>query len=229
MSRLIALVVLCGWLALPAAAEQYWVSYEGDAYPEDVGWTRIFGDETGPLQGGAERSIENGALVVDSLRSTQIFDFYQIERPLDPLPGEVFVAQWRLRIDTVLGVYDPVVGIRSDGNRAVGFQFSDESVISAFEVGIGANLDPYAFHEYELRTFDMLTYELFIDGALAFTGVFHDVTDGSRIGWGDAIQGAASESAWDYFRFGVVPEASSGVLFAFASTCVALLARRKWK
>ena len=45
--------------ASPALAEQYWIAYEGDDFPENEGWTRTIS------AGGAERWIEDGALVLD--------------------------------------------------------------------------------------------------------------------------------------------------------------------
>lgn len=199
-------------------ADEYWIAYEGNDFPENQGWThRVFG-------GGAIRFLDQGHLVIDSRASTQIADFYEIERPgnIDPDPGELFVMQWRLRVDEVSGPspYDLSVGVDSDESWLVGFQFAEDHLISAFESGVVIPFAPGEFHAYELRSFDMRTYDFFLDGQLVRRGSFRQLVSTSRVGWGDGTQGAASLSRWDYFRFGVVPEPGSA--FLFASALVAL-------
>ena len=205
-------LMILGFVAL-AAADEYWIAYEGNDFPENVGWRRVFGDENGPQQGGAVRRIENGVLILDSLRHNQIFDFYDVERQIDPDPGEVFLMQWRLQIDKVVGRYDPTVGVFSDESWVVGFEFSENSIRSLFERPLQATFEPGVFHDFEFRSDDMRTYRLEIDGKLALEGDFSHVASSSRVGWGDGIQGAASFSRWDYFRFGVVPEPSTGTMW----------------
>lgn len=193
-------------------ADEYWIAYEGNDFPENQGWTRV----TGPL-GGAQRWIENGSLVIDSRASVKIVDSYRMELNgnLDPDPGELFVARWRLRIDEVIGRVDPTVGIYSDEKWAAAFKFGETTIFSTFETGVSAPFARGVFHEFELRSWDMRSYELYIDANLAISGSFWFSLTPSRVNWGDSIQGGASLARWDYFRFGVVPEPSSGLLFAF--------------
>ena len=61
----------------------------------------------------------------------------------------------------------------------------------------------------------MRAYDLYIDGNLAISGSFWFSLTPSRVFWGDSIQGGASLTHWDYFRFGVVPEPGPGLLLAF--------------
>ena len=210
MNRLLIFVAaLSCAAACPALAEQYWIAYEGDDFPENEGWTRVFCDPNGVVgQGGAVRTIEEGALVLDSLESIVIVDFYNMSRPIDPGPDELFLMRWRLSIDEIVSGPDPVAGVFSDGYEAVAFQLSDTSLRSTFEDRT-ISIDLLGCHEYELRSPDMATYELFVDDALAMAGVFSEVFEASRVGWGDGIQGGASVTRWDYFQFGVIPEPSA--------------------
>jgi hypothetical protein len=205
-----------------AGAEPYWIAYEGDDFPENRGWTRVFGDENGPLQGGAEREIENGIFRLDGLRSDQIFDFYEIARSLDPDAGEVFVMRWRVRVVEVVGSrgFDPAVVVFSDHRRGVAFEFGENEVSSLFESQVKATFEPGLFHSFEFRSAHMLDYELYVDGHFASAGSFVDVASMSRVNWGDSTQGAASLSEWDYVRFGVVPEPEGLALFIVACLLV---------
>ena len=69
------------WAALlgtqVAGATPFWIAYEGDDYPENQGWERVYGDEHGPNSGGAIRSLADGIFTEDSLHDDQIFDFYE--------------------------------------------------------------------------------------------------------------------------------------------------------
>jgi hypothetical protein len=78
-----------------ATADQYWVAWEGDDFPENEGWERTISD------GGAQRSLDAGTLVLDSLHSVTIVDFYTIERTINPDPGELFVLEWSLRVEEI--------------------------------------------------------------------------------------------------------------------------------
>ena len=209
--------LLLGTLTGVSQAEEYWYSYQGNDFPENEGWSRFYGDENGPYQGGAERSIEDGIFIVDSLRDTMVFDSYRMERSLDPEPGELFVMRWRLCVDEAISSVDPVVSVFSNEYRAAAFEFSETYVANTFEYGTRAEFEPGVFHDFQFMSSDMTSYELYIDGILAMSGMFFDVFECSRVGWGDGIQGGRSLSRWDSFEFGVVPEPACGYL------CVALL------
>ncbi len=219
MIRMIRLALALLALGSPVAADEYWVSYRGNDYPENEGWRRVFSDKNGHKgQGGAIRSLEDGALVLDSLRSVNIVDFYEMSRPLDPDPGELFIMRWRLRIDSVPGYFDPGMGVFSDGFKAAAFEFRESDLRSTFEPNVSVPFEPYEFHVFQLTSSDMDRYELSIDGAPVHSGLFRSTAGFSRIGWGDVIQGGTSLTRWDYFEFGVVPE-PSGLL---SMICLAL-------
>jgi hypothetical protein len=208
MIRIVCIIPLIVIVASAATADQYWIAYEGDGWPEDEGWWHIWGDEQ------AHRWIEDGALVIDSLHDIGIADFYEMHMngQLDPEPGETFVLQWRLLVQQVVGFRDPGLGVFSDEMWAVGFEFDEGSILSVFEYGVAAKFEPGIFHRFELRSGDMRHYDLWIDGEPAMSGDFWHALSRSTVGWGDFVQGSASLSRWDYVRFGVVPEPESATL-----------------
>jgi hypothetical protein len=210
-----------------ARADPYWITYEGDAFPENDGWTRVHGSMP------AERWLDDGKLFIDSRADLAIYDYVKMtfDGNLDPGPGETFVMRWRLRVDDEEGFYDPAIGVTSnevapDVFYRAAFGFREDRVLSALETGVSAPLEPGIFHEYELRSFDMRAYALYIDGDLAIRGVFTEVFGPTRVSWGDTVSGATSLSEWDYVQFGVVPEPAAWM-------CAALLAlwscRAMWR
>jgi hypothetical protein len=226
MSRVAFGAVLLALVAVaPAVAEPYWITWEGDDFPDNQGWTRVWGK--GQYQGpGAYRTLENGILTYDSLYDPGVYDFSRMERPgqMDPGLGELFVLEWRLRVEQVDGRADPDVGVCSDHAWAVGFEFAEDRIYSVFEHYLTIPIVPYVWHEYRLLSSDMRHYELFVDGAVVHAGVFVHKFVTSSIGFGDAIQGAASRHQWDYLRFGTVPEPGAAVLMSTLMVC-----RRRWR
>ena len=214
MIRMLCLGALLALGVCGASADQYWIAYEGNDFPENEGWRRItFG-------GGAERYLDQGNLVIDSLASTQIADFYEMRRngELDPGPGELFVMEWRTQIDEVVGFMDLTVGVNSDEEWSVGFELNMDTIRSLLEPGTNASFEPGVAHSFDFSSADMRSYELRIDEETVISGHFIRFFESSRVGWGDGVQGAASLSRWDYFRFGVVPEPSSALLFSLGFT-----------
>jgi hypothetical protein len=196
-----------------ARANQYWIDWEGEDWPENQGWTRVWGNRDGLFQGtGAVRSLHQGVMTSDSLYDPWVFDFSEISRPgsVDPGPGEFFVAQWRLRVDENHpdGAGDQGVSICSDEAWALGYEFTIDHIRSAFEGYLDIPFQPLLWHDYEITSPNMRTYDLFIDGALRHQGTFQHLISKSYVAWGDGGQPISSLADWDYFRFGVVPEPS---------------------
>ena len=212
MLRLLMFLAVLLYATIPiATADQYWVAWEGNDFPENEGWQRIV---NGPQP--AERTLADGIMTMDGLADRQIDDYYRMERPLDPEPGETFVMQWRLRVQQVVASplypFDPGLSLFSDEDWALAFHLGVDQV-SLFHEDIRIPYVPEAFHTFDVRSADMRTYQLSIDGVHAHSGVFWEPTfRSSRIEWGDYARGAASRAEWDYFRFGVVPEPRSGTL-----------------
>jgi len=219
MSRLRYVAVLAvlatggsGW------SETYYIAWEGEGdtpgLPEQFGWTRSWGNWDGLHQGpGAYRTLENGVLAYDSLYDPGVFDFSYIEDPpwpIDPQPGQCFFMDWRVRVEQVVGTCDPAVTVAADTMWQVGFEYSETWVRSVFEDDVYIPIAPGVFHDYRLISWDMLTYEFYIDGELARVGSFWASATASYVGWGDAVQGAASLHRWDRFRFGTLPAPQAG-------------------
>ena len=218
--------LLLGTLAGVAQAEEYWYSYQGNDFPENEGWSRFYGGAEGHGIGGADRRIEDGVLVMDSLDDIEAYDGYSMYGDIDPDADETFVMRWRLRVDEVSVRQDPSIAVFSDDSWAVGLVFSESEVVCSYQPAIRVSFEPGEFHEYEFLSHDMREYELRIDGATALTGEFLHVIDASRVSWGDGVVGSASVSRWDYFEFGVVhtPE-PTGILLLLGGTL--LLMRRR--
>jgi hypothetical protein len=215
MNRLLTFIVLLSAAGPSAAhAEPYWVTYEANDLPENEGWERYYGNWEGPGQGGGYRTVEDGILTIDSLYDDGVVEGAIYHRPgqLDPDSGELFIAEWRLNVDEVYGwgsdAFDPAVTVTSDEGWIVGIGYGADTIYSYFEDDVSIPYAPDVFHEFLFTSWDMRTYELYMDGELVHEGAFWEGLLTSYLAWGDGVQGAASLSHWDYARFGVVPEPS---------------------
>ena len=218
--------VLCV-LAAPAAADRYWVAYESDDFPENEGWERVFGDENGPQQGGSNRSLEDGLLTLDSTRHHLIYDGYFWRQNVNPAPGELFIAEWRLRVLEHVGPRgDSGFTVARDGGGTLGFSIALDSIRSERE-GWQEAFAPGVFHTYRIESNDMVSYRFFLDGEHLRDGVWDIPSlNESYVAFGDGVTGGGIRSLaeWDHVRFGVVPEPAPG-LFVSCGT-LWFLARR---
>jgi hypothetical protein len=217
MKRLLIFVAaLSCAAACPALGEQYWIAYEGDDYPENEGWTRVYGDGNWPPEDEPDRWIEDGELVIDTSRDDPLWEYYQLP-VADPGPGEMFVAEWRVRSEILSGPYDNTVIVARDASPGyVGVRFEAQG-LQILNEDLVIPLDPGEPHAFRLESNAMDTYALWIDAQIAHIGFFYtDTLLQSFTGFGAGVQGASSISYWDYFRYGVVPEPTSVLLWAFA-------------
>ncbi|MBU0638556.1 MAG: hypothetical protein KKB50_06800 [Planctomycetes bacterium] len=207
MRMLMFVLAVLGVLVAQAGAEQFWITYEGNDLPENEGWTRV------TYNGEAYRWIEDGALVIDSLHDPRIEDLANMERWMDPEPGELYVAEWRLLVDEGSGNSDAGVAIaRSFEPGFVVFYFGPDLAWNGLD-NLWWDIEPGVFHTYRFESYDVVDFDFFIDGQLVQEGTFQDAASNqSFISFGDRIDGQASLSRWDYVRFGVVPEPSAFVL-----------------
>jgi hypothetical protein len=233
MKNLTLLCFVCaalGALALPAGAEPYWITYEGNDLPENEGWERNWGNWDGPHEGdGAIRTVEDGILTCDTRFDTGVYDYSFVERPgsTDPGPGEMFVMEWRALIEDEVGEpsWDTAAWIASDDGWQVCIGLRPHEVVSAFEHGSSPiPIEPGVFHDYRLVSSGMRSYEFYIDGNLARAGGFWRGLTESRLWWGPVTLGASSLSHWDYVRVGVIPEPAS--CFLLLLPCVMWSRRR---
>ena len=202
LKRLAILGALLGLVPSLALANQYWVAYEGNDYPENEGWTRYATDPP------AQRWLQDGSFFIDSRADPSITDNYGMypAAGIAPASGETFVMTWRLNIYESAPWEDSGVAVTSDDSYEVVFLFAEDYLLSLYEPSVYVQFEPGVFHEYELRSKDMRTYELYLDGHLAVNGVFFEGLFGAGVWWGDIVRGGSSLAAWDYFHFGVVPE-----------------------
>ena len=223
MYRASVCIVLALFVSASALGTPYWVAWEGDDFPESQGWTRHWGNWSGPYQGsGAQRTLQNGVLTYDSRYDGGVYDYSAIRRAVDPAPGELFVVEWRLLAEqdaTTTG--DPVMGVGSDTAMLLAFQIRRTEVHSLFEQGVSLPITPGLFHDYRVTSADMLTYRLFIDGVERRTGSFWQGLTSSFVEWGDLVQSheGGSLHRWDYVRFGVVPEPGALALLGVVIAC----------
>jgi hypothetical protein len=204
MSRMCVLLAVLALRPSLAPADLYWITYEGNDFPENEGWERhVYG-------GGAERYLQDGCLVLDGRGSTAIADFYRQPLISDPGEGEAFEALWSVYVADLTGFADPGVALGSHGHGSVVLRYQEDRICSLLE-GVYIDFTGGVAHDYLLTSNDMLTYSLFIDGALAHVGIFIGPMGQSQADWGDYTQGASSLSTWNYFRFGVVPEPATGL------------------
>ncbi len=221
---LFVLAAALGTLAAPAGADEYCITYEGNDLPENEGWERHWGNDDGSHEGdGAIRTLADGILTMDSLYDLRVYDYacHYLYGELDPDPGELFVAEWRGLVDEVLGDhYDAAIGMCSDEAWQLSFGLFSDHIESIWEEEVYIPITPGVFHEYRVLSWDMQTYELYIDGDLAREGTFWQGYLESKFGWGDFVSGAANRSGWDYVRFGVVPEPCSLLMVTGLCACV---------
>ena len=194
-----------------AAAEPYWITYEGNDLPENEGWTRFTSN------GEANRHIEDGALVINSLHDRHIEDIVYMERWMDPEPGEMFVAEWRLMVAPVSTGPDAGVAIaRSFEPGFVVFSAGASQARNALDQ-LYWPIEPGVYHTYRLESEDMIGFRFLIDGVVTQVGMFQDAAGNqSYISFGDKYDGWASLSYWDYVRFGVIPEPSTHLMILVA-------------
>jgi hypothetical protein len=224
MRTLCCVLAVLGVVVWPAGAAEYWITYEGNDLPEDEGWQRNWGDDYGAHHGtGAVRTLADGVLTMDSLYDLRVYDYAcrYLYGEVDPERGELFIAECRVKIDEATGDgYDSTFGVASDGAMQLAFGLFPDRIESIWEDGVALSVAPGMFHDYQVLSWDMQTYELYIDGDLAYQGTFWQGALYSKLAWEDGVRGAASLAHWDYVRFGVVPEPSAGILLIGVCVCV---------
>ncbi|UCG31818.1 MAG: VPLPA-CTERM sorting domain-containing protein [Phycisphaerales bacterium] len=230
------IALVCTIILLPAvraAATPYYIGYEADTpgvFPEDVGWERH------PTGGGANRTVADGIFTLSS-DDPAVSDIYRFDgnEQMNPDPGEFFFAEWRMRVLPGSANADVSVYFASDdygGDVSMGWGEND---FWSFADGNHLQLDATVFHTYRLESLDMVDYEFYLDGDLAYQGFFDPPTLNSSFAfWGDGGVGQPgttiySSSEWDYFRLGVlpVPAPSAAWLLVGAMGAFVLMRRRQ--
>jgi hypothetical protein len=223
MRRQAIVTALLTCVVAPAWGD-YWVQYQpqpGAPWPEDQGWERI------TAYGGAQRSIEDGALVLDSLGSAGIMDYYRAYRPgeIHAEPGRPFVVEWHAQVDYATAA-ESFIAIFSDDQWGVGFNMMTDRIYSAYEWPLSAPFTAGS-HVFRMTSWDMRSYSLAVDGVDTLSGSFSDIPWSSRISWGDGGQGGVSLSRWHWFGFGIVPEPAGLSRVCLILACGLRIVRRR--
>ena len=204
--------------SLPASAEEFYLRYDGNDFPENEGWERWFSDPGGQIK----REIDNGVFRLDTRASTAIYDAYVMQsEALDLLPGEELRMSWRMETietQTPYWLSDVLVGLTNADAAYAEFSIApgfiregdlpggDPAHLYLFDAGVP--------HTFSFVTADMQEYDLFVDDEFAFHGGFHDnAAVGPLHAWfGDGAIGLSSLSEWDWVEIAVVPEPHAGLL-----------------
>jgi len=199
------------------------LTYEGDALPEELGWERV-----GTLD--ADRSFDSGRFV-QFLRLGDWApgplgeaDFYQ--RYLGVFSDKQgFFIEWRVETDAPSSILDssgiPTV-VSAAGTAAANYHFTitDARVQvwrSNFLPILLVDIEPGVPHTYRLELCgpplcEEHEYAWYIDGRLGDTGVAEGPYPNSNsvLIWGARHYQFDNKARWDYLRYGLVPDDSSG-------------------
>ena len=193
-------------------------TFEGDAYPEEVGWERL---PVGANDG--ERALKNGWFI-QTVRlpegwpgPTGEFQFYRME--LDRFVGvDAFFVEWRAITDNPGWLIDPlqVVTVVSAGGES-GVVYHTVMTDSAAALSrfyfprTVAPISPGEPHTYRVEVYPDL-YIWYIDGVVAASGLpegpYPDAN--AAIVWGAGREYVDATTSWDYVRAGRIPDDASG-------------------
>jgi hypothetical protein len=213
------------FVVLVPALAPHIVTYEGDIFPEEVGWERRLAGTD-----GAERSLENGWFVqfVDlpdgSPGPFGNAEFYR--RALADFGGEeTFFVEWHVETDAPSSILDSSgtpVAVSAFGTAAANYHFTitDARVQvwrSNFLPILFVDIEPGVSHTYRLELCGQPLcgenqYAWHIDNRLGDSGVAEGPypNDDSVLIWGAQHYEFDNTTRWDYIRFGRIPEDGSG-------------------
>ena len=195
-------------------------SYEGDVFPEDVGWERVFFTEI-------DRSLDNGWFV-DFANETDAY-----RRPLADFAGApAFFIEWRVETDAPNSILDsggtPVV-FSAGGPGAFYHTTITDARVQLFRDTsfplVFVDIDPGVAHTYRLELYGDQTYAWYIDGELVDFGVPQATypRDDSVLIWGVTRQDFDSTTRWDYVRFGTIGPGSIPTVSQWGLTAMTLI------
>ena len=196
------------------------VTYEGNVFPEQLGWERVLADTP-----GADRSIVNGVLV-QSVTLPEGWagplgdaEFYRIS--LAEFAGvEQFFIEWRAVTNTPASVLDysaVPVALSAGGTLGVVYHTTmTDSAVALFRTTqipiVYVSIDDGVPHTYRLEVRGTKSFAWYIDNQVVESGVprgsYPDET--SELIWGVRRSYFDSITMWDYVRFGVIPKDGSG-------------------
>lgn len=206
-ARLLAAITLVAGLGVPAPAQV--VTYEGNDFPEQIGWQR--------LRDTVERRLEDGWLV-QTVESGQDFYRYDISG-LSELVGRFFV-EWRAITNNPEWLIDEwqVPAAVSAGGQAASLYhtvMTESAAVLLRDISIPRVIAPISInlpHIYRVEVFPD-EYIWYIDGIVADRGVpegpYPDAD--AEVLWGvEGNEGVSATTAWDFVRTGRIPDDASG-------------------
>ena len=187
------------------------VTYEGDEFPEKVGWERIVFTDI-------DRSLDSGWFVHFVDFANEI-DAYQLLLA-DFASEQAWFVEWRVETDAPSSILDssgtPVV-VSAGGTAAANYHFTitDARVQvwrSNFLPIVFVDIEPGVPHTYRLELHGVDSYAWFIDGQLGDSGPPEGQypNDDSVLIWATSREEFDTTTRWDYVRFGVIPQDASG-------------------
>ncbi len=211
----LSVVVLCFSAYAPAQV----VTYEATEFPEKLGWERR---PAGEAQG--ERRLEDG-WYVQTLRLPKGSEgplgetnLYRIE--LAGFAGvPSFFVEWRVLTDNpawLLDLWQVPAALSASGNETTYHTTLTDSVARFLRHVVlpivYVNIELKAPHTYRLEVVDTEIFTWYIDGQVLETGApiraYPDPT--AFLIWGARRSYVDATTAWDYVRFGRIPDDASG-------------------
>jgi hypothetical protein len=173
------------------------------------------------------RTLENGVLTLDGLTSPggeYDFLYAQPSAGIQLAPGEVFVAEWRLRVGEIEGYpWDPEIVFVANDRWGVSFTFSTDRLRGGYEINWLVLFTSGQWHSFSFWSDDLRTYTLAMDGEVVRNGVWKLAFAGPWAAWGDSGAQDSSSCEWDYVRVGIIPETGGSLILAL---CAVLGTRR---
>jgi hypothetical protein len=186
-------------------------AYEGDAWPEDVGWTR---------QGSftAERELIDGWFIqhIEGWYDPPVMnggdsDYYGWQ--LSEYQGAPFLCEWRMFSDAPAGEVDHHNGaalmVLVGGPTT--YHFNMANGLARLIRGIQFpelyfEIEPDVLHTYRLTVYGGEWFEFRIDGELVAADVPEDVfpTSDALMGFGARYHLSGHTTQWDFVRFGTI-------------------------
>jgi len=186
------------------------IIYEGNTFPEALGWERISG---GPF----ERRLEDGSLILSFTEPAQ--DFYRKDiGGISSLVDRYFI-EWRAETDNpewLIEEWQTPVAVASGGRTGVLYHtvMTESAVAFLRDISIPRVIVPISFdepHTYRVEVFPN-EYFWYIDGALMDNGIpegpYPD--EDASITWGARWNDIDSTTRYDFVRMGRIPDDASG-------------------
>jgi len=209
---------LSSCLALVAPSLAAIVSYEGNSFPEDVGWERretLFTADRWTQGGWFFQSADIVGPGPPEVPEEDIYDYSLAE-----FAGtEMLFVEWRMQTDGPREGIPAVApaALVAGGRMGIWYHFTiaEDQVLfvrDPYVPAVWVDIEPDVPHTYRVELYVEELYLWYIDGELVDSGVPEGPypTSDSVIVFGARAAGGTITAQWDYIRFGVQPADGSG-------------------